>query len=159
LASALDIDIQYAKDLTNSYFSTFRGVYEFLNEMAANVINTHKAISVLDGRTRDLSHLDWDDKRMVSHAQNIAKNMPFQGGNASMIKLAMAYLAEKIERYGRDDLRLVACVHDEFVVEGDKDKLEEGKKLVLDTMMEAGHHYVKSVPMKVGVDIGEHWVK
>lgn len=159
LSETLHISMDEAKKLINGYYMAFPGIKEFLYQLTKQVERNKRAISTLDGRIRDLSSLDWDSRKHVGHACNIAKNMPFQGGNASMIKRAMVNLYRKIEETGRHDLKLVGCVHDEFIVEGDKDKLEEGKKLVVDAMVEAGEYYVKSVPMVVDVDVGDHWIK
>lgn len=159
LSQTLDINIDRAKEMISSYYTTFPGVRDFLQDMADRAERTKTAYSPLDGRKRDMSNLDWDDPRSVGHARNVAKNMPFQGGNASMIKRAMIILNKKIKQYNRTDLKLVACVHDEFVSEGLRNKLEEGKNIIVDSMKEAGEYYVKSVPILVNVDVADHWVK
>lgn len=159
LSGQLDIPLDTAADLIKSWYASFPSVKAFLDEVAYNAEVTHQAVSTLDGRIRHLDTMDWDDKGHVAHAKNVAKNMPFQGGNASMIKRGMCILYDKIEKQRREDLELVACVHDEFVAEGDRDKLEEGKELVVSSMIEAGEYYVKSVPMVVDVDVGDHWIK
>jgi DNA polymerase I-like protein with 3'-5' exonuclease and polymerase domains len=159
LGKNLGISTKEAKVLLKQYFQAFPGIKEFLDKCEADCLETKLIVSTLDGRIRDASGIDWDNPKQVSGAVNAAKNMPFQGGNGSIIKRAMIILYDKIKEYNRHDLKLVACVHDELVVEGDLDKKEEGLKIVMDSMVEAGEYYIKSIPMTVDIDVGDHWIK
>lgn len=96
--------------------------------------------------------------REESDLRRIAKNMPIQGTNADMIKLAMGRMVRAFVREGVD-AKLVNMVHDEVVVEASEADAERARDLVVREMMAAGAELVKSVPMTVEAQIGGAWGK
>jgi len=115
LAASLKIDVDAAKKLFKDYFNTFPAIKKLMDNLVDNLMQTHIAESPLDGRRRDLTSIDWDNKRQVAHAINIAKNMPFQGCGASTTKLAACLIRRQIIK-GNYNSRINNVIHDRNTV-------------------------------------------
>ena len=83
----------------------------------------------------------------------MAINMPIQGTNAEMIKLAMIEIQNKIKS-NKMDSRMVLQVHDELVFEAPKSEIEILQKMVVYEMEKA---LPLSVPVVVDCDYGKSW--
>ena len=88
----------------------------------------------------------------------VAKNMPIQGTNADMTKLAMARIARALAE-GEVDAALVNMVHDEIVVEAAATAAERAREIVETEMVSAGHEFIRRVPVVVDTHVGEAWQK
>lgn len=100
------------------------------------------------GRRRLLSY---DDASFM-----VACNTLVQGAGADILKLSLANLAEHLET---NDVRLLACVHDEIVLEAVEDKAEHYKTVLEQCMKEAGEKILKLVPVKADASIGDSWAE
>lgn len=87
LAGELDISVDDAKSLINRYFDTFPYIKKLMDKLAFEAQKNRYAFSILDGRRRDLTSFNWDDRKEKAHATNIAKNLPFQGTHCAPIAL------------------------------------------------------------------------
>jgi len=157
LSLNLGITIKKARNLMNTYFSTFPAIKKTLEDLTEDAEKNRYALSPLDGRRRDLTTFDWDDSRQVAHAFNITKNLPFQGCGASTTKLAMCKLKNLIDKE-KYDAKIINAIHDEILVEVHKDEAEDVAKYVQKAMIEAFNHYAPSVPMEVEPAIGREWI-
>ena len=83
----------------------------------------------------------------------MAINMPIQGTNAEMIKIAMISIDNEIQKNSYKS-KMISQVHDELVFEVHKSEKEVFKKLVIDKMENA---IQLSVPIKVDYGFGESW--
>ncbi len=88
----------------------------------------------------------------------VAKNMPIQGTNADMLKLAMAGIRRRLIDDNMD-ARIVNCVHDEVLVEVAESDAWEVAEIVRAEMVSAGERFISSVPIEVDVSVSDHWVK
>lgn len=113
LADQLNITISEAKDLMEKYFKTFPKIKEVLDKFAEDAKKNEYAYSPLDGRRQSLKNVDWDHGGKASHAKNMAKNQPFQGAGASVMKLALCRIQAEIRKHGYD-AKMVNVVHDRF---------------------------------------------
>jgi DNA polymerase-1 len=80
-------------------------------------------------------------------------NSPLQGSNADLIKLAMINLQNRIEKENLP-AKIVLTVHDELVVETDKDFAQKMLQILI-TEMELGQPL--NVPIKVEAGVGANW--
>lgn len=97
------------------------------------------------GRRRLLSY---DDATMMCSANTL-----IQGSGADILKLAIADLNKHLN----EDVRLVAAVHDELVLEV-KEKLAETYKEILETtMIKSAETVLKSVPSSADASVGSSW--
>ena len=88
----------------------------------------------------------------------VAKNMPVQGTNADVIKLAMGRMVARFRKEQLDAF-LVNMVHDEVVVECAGTQAEEAREVVAQEMVRAGDEFIHSVPMAVDTKISDAWSK
>ena len=142
----------------NKYYRTFPQIKSLLNDLVSQARQREVAVSPLDGRQRDLKTFDWYNRREVAHALNISKNLPFQGAGASVTKLALCRIQNKIKEKNLS-AKLVNVIHDEVVVESKESCAHEVAKMVEKEMIAAFNHYAPSVPMEVEAQIEDHWVK
>lgn len=88
----------------------------------------------------------------------MAINMPIQGTQADIIKLAMIRVEERIAReYGTGpdaDLKMLLQVHDELVFEV-KESLADAAAVWIRNIME--ETVTLKVPIDVEVEIGQSW--
>jgi len=111
LAKDLNLDFKTAKDLLKKYFDTFPNIKSCMDNLEDEAKKNKYAFSPLDGRRKDLSGLDWDNPRSVSHAMNQSKNLPFQGAGASTIKKAGCIIRKEILKKSYD-AKIVNIIHD-----------------------------------------------
>lgn len=158
LADTLSITIKEAKDFIEKYFKAFPKIKETLEYFTNLAMENQYAWSPLDGRRRLFSGIDWDDKGIVSHLKNVAKNQPFQGAGASVTKLALCWIKREIDSNGWD-AKIISVIHDEIVIEVKEEIAEQIAKMTREKMIAAFNHYAPDVPMEVAPTIGEHWAK
>jgi len=157
LAVSLGISLDEAKQLRTKYFQTFPRIEILMNKLSKEARANKYALSPLDGRRRDLTHIDWDNQKHVGAAMNEAKNMPFQGCGASTTKRAMVRIKNRIDSEGIRG-RIVNVVHDELLYEVHKDEADKLATIVKIEMCAAFNEYAPDVPMVVNPDIGTHWI-
>ena len=97
------------------------------------------------GRRRLLSY---DDATMMCSANTL-----IQGSGADILKIAVANLNEHLN----DEVHLIACVHDEIVLEVKEDKAENYKKILENIMVSAAEVVLKSVPASADASVGSSW--
>lgn len=155
-AAAAGIDYALAKKLIAKYWERFPRVKTFFDERVRYAIEHKCAISPLDGRLRWLTDMDLDDIKSRVHAENIAKNFPLQGGNASILKLALIKIREAIVD---KDISIINTIHDEILLEAHIDCAEEAKQILQTCMIDAAKHYMRRVPVIAEAYISNHWQK
>ena len=105
------------------------------------------------GRRRYLPELRSSNRAVREAGERMAINMPIQGAQADLIKLAMIAVQREIEQ--RDlRSRMILQVHDELVFEAPRDELEILSRIVRERMEGA---MTLIVPIKVDMKVGENW--
>ena len=105
------------------------------------------------GRRRPVWDIDSTNHLHREAAKRMAINMPIQGTNAEMIKLAMVAIQKKIESELMES-KMVLQVHDELVFEVPDEELDPLKSLVIVEMESA---LPLSVPIVVDCGYGKSW--
>ena len=107
-------------------------------------------------RTRQLSTLSGRIRRFSSGYASLTQklNSPVQGTAADVIKRALVELTVDLARTGA---QIVACIHDEIVLEVAADQAESAKAILEQVMVEAGRHYLPDVPVAVEAAIADSW--
>lgn len=157
LAKNLNITKEEANALLKKYFIAFPKIKSLLDTLCDDATINRFAVSPLDGRRRDLSEFDWDNNKQVSHALNIAKNLPFQGCGASTTKLALVKIRAQIKELGLN-AKIVNVIHDEILVEAHESVAEQMAEIVRIKMIEAFDYYAPAAKMTVDTIIDNHWV-
>ncbi|WP_162005320.1 DNA polymerase I [Dictyobacter vulcani] len=114
---------------------------------------TQGYVNTLYGRKRF-----FPDMHALSHTERQALereaiNMPIQGTNADLIKIAMIRLHHALKE-NRMKTRMILQVHDELVFEVPVEELDRAKKLIR-SMMEGVEKL--DVPIKVEMKMGKNW--
>ncbi len=154
LAQQLRCSRDEAKALMDVYHASFPGIAPFLSEQVERARERGYA-ETLWGRRRYLPDLMARNRMVRSAAERIAINMPIQGTQADMIKLAMVSIYQRFKREGLRS-RLVLQVHDELVFEVPTFELDHVQHLILDAMTSA---LPLSVPIYVELNYGPTWLE
>lgn len=156
LAHQLGVPENEAEQLLERYFEQFPKIRGFLEHAAAKALRAGVA-QTLAGRRYWFTDMRRDGRDPGSLTR-VAKNMPIQGTNADITKLAMVRIVKALAE-ARLDAFLVNMVHDELVVEAAEGDAEAARAIIVREMMSAGAELVKAVPMTVDVKVGDTWSK
>ena len=97
------------------------------------------------GRRRLLSY---DDATMMCSANTL-----IQGSGADILKIAIS----KLGPYLSESVHLVACVHDELVLEVKKELSEKFKNILEEVMITSAETVLQSVPSSADANVGDSW--
>ncbi|MDD5252251.1 MAG: DNA polymerase I [Patescibacteria group bacterium] len=157
LAESASIPLPEASEYIDRYFAVYRGIAAYI-ERTKEKLRRDGYVETLFGRRRFFFNYDAMNQREKAEAERQAINMPIQGTEADLIKLAMVSADKWLtERYGTGPdapARLIIQVHDELVFEVEE-KLVEKIAAPLAAIME--NVKTLSVPVKVDVKVGKRW--
>ena len=139
------ITLSEAKIAHTAFHNAYPRLRQWHRERAAMVEDGWCYVRTPLGRRRLLSY---DDAQMMACANTL-----IQGAGADILKLSIANLSE----YLNEECSLIACVHDEIVLEVDKDKAEQYKDILEDCMDRAAKTVLKKVPSKADAQVGNSW--
>ncbi len=156
LANQIGVPREEAESLLQAYFRSFPRVKDYLNRSAQGALRIGRA-EAMSGRKFWMTDMRRDGKDEGVQLR-VAKNMPIQGANADMTKVAMARIPSTLKARELDAF-LVNMVHDELVVEASVGDAEAAKEVVVQEMMAAGAKFVGVVSMEVEAKIDDSWAK
>jgi len=155
LAARTDLTQEEARGFIETYFTRFRGVKRYLEQIKAQAYEQGYVETIL-GRRRYFPELQSRSANSLrQRAERSAINMPIQGSAADIIKVAMIRLHDALQNL-QSDAAMVLQVHDELVLEVPEDDLGEVRDLVINTMSQA--HKLR-VPLKVDAAVGRNWME
>jgi len=157
LASATGLGEEDAEHLLNRYFRAFPRIKDYL-ERSARAAREQGWSATIGGRKLFYPRTPGLAPNELAALSRVAKNMPIQGTNADMLKVAMARIRRRFLDAGLD-ARMVHCVHDEIVVEAAEQDADEAARWVRAEMIQAGARFVHKIPMEVEVSLSDHWQK
>ncbi|MGI6484677.1 MAG: DNA polymerase I [Candidatus Dojkabacteria bacterium] len=127
LANMLGIDNDTATGYIQSYFQHYIGVEEYMRSLEREAYK-RGYVQTMFGTTRWIRGIRSRNMRLVRAAQREAINMPIQGGEADIMKLAMIKLDEEIEKNFKDEVYIILQIHDELIFEVKEGRLKEFEK-------------------------------
>jgi DNA polymerase-1 len=151
LAQNLKIKRTEAQEFLDKYRQAYPELHQYM-ESLKQFSRKHGYAQTEYGRIRDLSNIDIRNPRNQALLDRIAVNMPIQGLQADIIKLAMIQIDEYLA--DRDDIHMILQVHDELVFEVKTDKAEIYKDKILKIMESV---YKATIPIKVEAVIKDFW--
>jgi DNA polymerase-1 len=152
LAKQIGISRTEAKNYIDSYFETYTGVAEFM-EQTKVLAKTQGYVETVLGRRLYLPDVNSRNKMAQQHALRTAINAPMQGSSADIIKQAMIDIDSWINQ-NDIDIKMIMQVHDELVFEVPEDIIDSCKNRIEELMSNA----IKlSIPLKVDVGVGNNW--
>ncbi len=154
LSRELGIKINEAKEFIVKYFEKLDVLKEFYDSVVEQG-KEHGFVTTLSGRRRLLPELHSTSPQVISQARRQAINTVIQGSAADIIKMAMIKVAEnaEIKHLGG---RLILQIHDELLVEGPEENIEEIGKLLQQDMQTVA---TLAVPLKVDLGLGRNWAQ
>jgi DNA polymerase I len=141
-----------ASEFIKRYHETFPHIKDYV-ESTLHQARKQGYVNTLFGRKRffpDMHGLPFNERQALERE---AINMPIQGGNADLIKIAMIRIQHAIEEMHMKT-RMILQVHDELVFEVPVEEIERTKSLVK-RMMEGVAEL--DVPIKVELKTGRNW--
>jgi len=148
------LSVGEAENVLRKYFGTYRQLDNYLRE-AANCAVRERQARTGSGRLVRF-HFDEQDRQQISMTQRNGKNTPIQGTSADILKRALRLLADGLRN---TTARIVNIIHDEIVVEAEAHETEDVAQTVERAMCAAGEEYLRTVPVKVDIEIANEWVK
>jgi DNA polymerase-1 len=152
LAQQLGIGQKEAAQFINAYFTRYRGVKQYLENVLVDTRKTSVA-KTLFGRIRPIPEINASQMQLRNFAERTALNSPLQGTAADLIKLAMIAIHDRL-RKEKLSARMILQVHDELLFEAPVKEREALEKLVKEEM--EGVHKL-AVPLVVEIGVGPNW--
>lgn len=141
----LQLTASESKIMHAQFHSAYPRLRAWHRERAAIVEDGWAYIRTACGRRRLLSY---DDAKLTASANTL-----IQGTGADILKIAISNLSEHLN----DDVRLVACIHDELVLEVREELAEEWAKKLQTIMLSAGDAVFKLTKVEADPSIGDSW--
>ncbi|HEU5383947.1 MAG TPA: DNA polymerase I [Ktedonobacteraceae bacterium] len=152
LAQITGMSNSESSEFIKRYHETFPHIKGYV-ESTLHQARQQGYVNTLYGRKRffpDMQMLNHNDRMALERE---AINMPIQGGNADLIKIAMLRIQHKFtERCLKT--RMILQVHDELVFEVPVEELEQTKYYVKHIMESVA---TLDVPIKVDIKVGKNW--
>jgi len=152
LAQQLDIEQKEAAQFINAYFTRYRGVKEYLDNVLAETRKTGVA-KTLFGRIRPITEITSPQVHLRNFAERTALNSPLQGTAADLIKMAMINIDRRLAEENFE-AKMILQVHDELLFEAPEKESSKLQKLVKEEM--EGVHKL-AVPIVVEIGVGPNW--
>ncbi len=154
LSQRMNIGRSEAKELIDSYFSTYPGVRKYMDESIQEAREKGYVETML-GRRRYLKDINSRNAVVRGFAERNAINAPIQGSAADIIKIAMIRISDRLSTGGYQS-KMIMQVHDELVFDVPNAELDQIIELVKDSMETA---YKLSVPLVVDYGTGLNWLE
>lgn len=152
LSQDLSITRKEAGEYIERYFETYPGVKAFLDRLVKEA-KEQGYVSTMFGRRRPVPELSSSNFMQRSFGERVAMNSPIQGTAADIIKIAMVRVNESLKKRNMRS-RLILQVHDELLIEADKEELKEVEEILKHEMESAAH---LKVALEIDMNTGENW--
>ncbi|MFH1197687.1 MAG: DNA polymerase I [bacterium] len=153
LKTRLGITQTHAKEIIDTYFSTFKSVKRFMEDSVERAKEKGFAETLL-GRRRFLPNINSNNRVVRQFEERVAVNMPIQGTAADMIKIAMIRIHDELKSRNAKT-QMVLQVHDELVFDAHKDEIDEMVPLIKQIMENA---LPLKVPVVAETGTGDNWL-
>ncbi len=151
LSQDLSITTKEAAEYIQSYFETYPGVKQFLDQQVQQA-KEQGYVATMFGRRRPVPELSSSNYMQRSFGERVAMNSPIQGTAADIIKIAMIQVSQSLKKHKMRS-KLILQVHDELLIEAWEDEIEQVKDILKKDMESAAELSVKlEIDMKQGRD-------
>jgi DNA polymerase I len=150
LSVATGMSPKEARDFVAKYKELRKPLFDYTEDLIKHA-REKGFVETLFGRRRPMPDIHSSNFVVRSAAERAAMNMPIQGTEADLMKMAMIEVDKKLPEGAKQLLQ----IHDSIIVECDEDQVKTVEKL-LDDVME--NIYTK-LPVKLKVDVksGKTW--
>lgn len=149
LAAATGMTRDEAKAFIDKYFELRAPIKEYMDQIVADALQKGY-VQTIFGRRRPTPDLKSSNFMVREGAKRAAINMPIQGTEADLMKMAMLNLEDSLGDLGQQILQ----IHDSIMVECPKANAKKVAEILKNTMQN-----VYKLPVKLDVDVktGENW--
>ncbi len=157
-AFSLSKDIGVTRAEADSYIKNYLASYSGVAAYMENTINQAKLdgfVTTLFGRRRYLPELNNSNGMLRAFGERVARNAPIQGTAADIIKLAMINVFDRLEKEA-PTAKLILQVHDELIVECDKNDAQKVCDLLAEEMEKSASLAVK---LTADAAYGKNWLE
>lgn len=152
LSKDINVSVAEADRYIKSYLANFPGVDKFMRETVDFAVK-NGYVKTLFGRRRYIPELKNSNKNLQAFGKRAAMNAPVQGTAADIIKIAMVKVYRRLKEE-KLNARLILQVHDELIVEADKDCAQRAAEILEAEMKNA---VSLTVPLIAEVNTGASW--
>ena len=153
LGKAIGISPEEAEEFINRYFATYSGIKLYMNAMIERVMIDGYAETIFGRRRFFQNEISSSNAMVREFAKRAAINFPMQGSASDLMKLAMIRFRNSLLENNLKT-KFIMQVHDEMVVEVEREELDIVKKLVREAME---LDQPLSVPLIVNIKEGPTW--
>ena len=152
LSAATGMTFEQARKFIDEYFKLRGPMIGYLN-MLKEQARTQGYVETLFGRRRPMPDIKSSNFMIRSGAERAAMNMPIQGTEADLMKLAMVAVDKELDKI--DGAQQLLQIHDSILVECNEADAER----VAATMKRTMESIYPELPVKLLVDtsIGQNW--
>lgn len=150
LSVATGMNITEAKKFIDEYFELRAPIRKFIDETIKKA-HDEGYVETFFGRRRPTPDVHSSNFMVRSSAERAAANMPIQGTEADLMKLAMIEVDKKIEGLGEQILQ----IHDSILVEAPPENADRIAEILKDTMENIAPQL--NIKLNVDVSIGKSW--
>jgi DNA polymerase-1 len=150
LSVATGMSLAEAKKYIDQYFALRAPIRKYIDDTLVKA-KTEGHVETYYGRRRPTPDVNSSNFMVREAASRQAANMPIQGTEADLMKLAMIKLDEKLDGLGEQILQ----VHDSVLVECPKENAEKVAEILQETMESIAPEL--PISLKVDVGIGKNW--
>ncbi len=151
LSAATGMTFVAAKQFIDKYFELRKPLLDYMNHLK-EIAKKQGYVETLFGRRRPMPDIHSSNFIVRQAAERAAINMPIQGTEADLMKLAMIKVQDYLDEVG--DAFMLLQIHDSILVEAPDDKTAEIAHKLKEIM-----ENVHKLPVKLTVDtkIGKNW--
>jgi len=150
LAAQTGMTFGQAKDFIDQYFALRAPIRQFIDDTLAKA-RTEGYVETLFGRRRPTPDIQSSNFMVRAGAERAAANMPIQGTEADLMKLAMLRVDEKLGELGDQVLQ----IHDSILIECPAENAEKVAEILKTTMEEIAPEL--AISLRVDVSTGKTW--
>ncbi len=150
LSVATGMSLHESKEFIQKYFELRAPVRKYIDNTLEKALQDGY-VETMFGRRRPTPDLKSSNFIVREAAKRAAANMPIQGTEADLMKIAMLNVEKNLGDKGKQLLQ----VHDSILVECPKENAEEVARILKDTMEQVDP--TLKVKLKVDVTTGESW--
>lgn len=157
--SLAHIPYKEAESILMRYFETYSELDSWLRYLATQAQKfryTRTASDRLVTYTDEDGETAHEHYKLMGRLGRYGKNAPIQGTSADITKVSLRLIHDAIKGSSAD---ITNCIHDEAVLECNKDEADHIAEIVGAVMVKAGEQFVKRVPILVDTNITPRWVK
>ena len=152
MSQELGMPQKEAKSIIEAYFERYSGIKKYIDSVI-EFARDNKFVETILGRRRQVWDIDSKNHLHKEAAKRMAINMPIQGTNAEMIKIAMIDIQNELISKNMES-KMLLQIHDELVFEVPSEELDRLQEIVINKMENS---LSLSVPIIVDCGSGKSW--